>query len=132
MHLKNECSKKLKASFSRSRKQHRKHNNNEGVSSKKAPFGNDSVTMPAVDGKRHAVLESCSDAVALQFDDKRGRHLIATRNIKAGTVIIVDRPFTFSTNNEAFDKNCLHCHVTLILNDSVKIPCHSCRTVSNV
>ncbi|XP_076245577.1 protein-lysine N-methyltransferase SMYD4 isoform X2 [Calliopsis andreniformis] len=129
MHLRNECSKKLKVSSSRRKMQYRKKNTNEGFSSEETSFGTNTATIPVVDGKRHAVLENCSDAVALQFDEKRGRHLVATRNIKAGSVLIVDRPFAFSTDKGALNRNCLNCHVTLILHDSVKIPCRSCRTV---
>ncbi|XP_076668349.1 protein-lysine N-methyltransferase SMYD4 isoform X2 [Andrena cerasifolii] len=125
MHLEKECSKRLKASASRGRNRHRKCNSGEGFSS-----GNRDAAVPVVDGKRHAVLEASSDALALQINEKRGRHLVATRNIKAGSVLIVERPFSFSTNKEALKRNCLHCHVTLKLEDSVKIPCHSCRTVS--
>nr|XP_034173161.1 SET and MYND domain-containing protein 4-like isoform X2 [Osmia lignaria] len=128
-HLERECSKKLKVLPSQGKKQRRKFNANQCVSLENASLVNH-LTIPSIDGKKHAILESCSDAVALQFDEKRGRHLVATRNIKAGCVLIVESPFAFSTNNEALERNCLHCHVTLEMNDSVKIPCHFCQAVS--
>nr|XP_003707948.1 PREDICTED: SET and MYND domain-containing protein 4-like [Megachile rotundata] len=128
--LEYKCSEKLKVSSSQGKKQRRKCNTNQCVSLENASSANRVTAIPSIDGKQHAMLESCSDAVTLQFDEKRGRHLVATRNIKAGYILIVESPFAFSTNNEAFDRNCLNCHVTLKLNDSVKIPCYFCRTVS--
>lgn len=99
-----------------------------------------SSTRPAVDGRRHGRLASCSDGVALRHDGDddgggggdgaRGRHLVATRDIRPGAVLIVDRPFSFSTDAPALSRNCLHCHATLKLEDSVRIPCRNCQTVS--
>ncbi|XP_043256725.1 SET and MYND domain-containing protein 4-like isoform X1 [Colletes gigas] len=127
--LESECKKRLKASSSRDRKARRKRNSGRSTSLENA-FAGDHGSTPDVDGKQHAVLKSCSDAVALKFVDKRGRCLVATRNIEAGTVLIVEPPFAFSTNKEAFGRNCLHCHVTFKLDTVVKIPCYYCRTVS--
>ncbi|XP_076178680.1 protein-lysine N-methyltransferase SMYD4 isoform X2 [Ptiloglossa arizonensis] len=131
MHLQSECSTKLKTLSSRDRKARRKCSPGQSSSFENALVGNQGHTaIPAVDGKRHIVLESCSDSVILQFDEKKGRHLVANRNIKAGSVLIVESPFAFSTSKEALDRNCLHCHTSLKLNDVVKIPCYSCRMVS--
>lgn len=85
---------------------------------------------PVVDGKPHERLTSCPDSVELGFDETRGRHLVATRDIRPGAVLIVDRPFSFSTDAPALGRNCLHCHATLKLEDSVRIPCRNCQTVS--
>lgn len=138
-YLRDECCKMLKRSSSRGRRMRRKCNQNESSSLENASPRSGQVprtttattTIPAVDGKRHPVLQSCSDAVALEFDEKRGRRLVAARNIKAGSVLIVERPFAFATNKDAFDTNCLHCHDSFKSIDSVKIPCRFCRAVSN-
>ncbi|XP_015120244.1 SET and MYND domain-containing protein 4 [Diachasma alloeum] len=86
--------------------------------------------LPKVDGKPSKKLKTCSDAVALIHEDARGRHLIATRNIKAGSVLIVDEPFSFSTDEAALSTNCLHCHSSLQGNRNIRVPCGNCQTVS--
>nr|XP_033341400.1 SET and MYND domain-containing protein 4-like isoform X1 [Megalopta genalis] len=125
MYLESECSKMLKRSSSASTRKKR-------VPDKSVlPSEEERVpTISVVDGKRNAVLQSCSDAVALGFDEKKGRRLVATRNIKAGSILIVEPPFASATNKHAFYTNCLHCHVSLKPAGSVKIPCRSCRAVS--
>lgn len=129
--LERECSKKLKVSSSQDKKLRKKCKDNPRVSSENKLIPSYIRSVPVVDGKQHAILKSCSDAVALQFDEERGRRLVATRNIRPGCVLIVERSFAFSTNNEALNKNCLHCHVTVKSNDSIKIPCYFCQTVSS-
>ncbi|KAH0567131.1 SET and MYND domain-containing protein 4-like [Cotesia glomerata] len=91
---------------------------------------NNPTVSVKVDGKRSKKLLSCSDAVTLSHDSVRGRHLIATRNIKAGTVVIIDKPFAFSTDKQALCTNCLHCHVSFSLEEQTKIPCSNCQTVA--
>ncbi|CAK9805598.1 SET and MYND domain-containing protein 4 [Anthophora quadrimaculata] len=130
IHLEHECSKKLKVSSSQDKRLRRKFNKNQTDSTSNLSSTNRTPTIPAVDGKKHTILESCSDAVTMQFDEKKGRHLVATRNINAGSVLIVEQPFAFSTNKDALNRNCLHCHVTLKSNGSVRIPCYFCQTVS--
>lgn len=88
-----------------------------------------SSKLPQVDGRSSSKLRSCSDAVTLSYDKTRGRHLVATRNIKAGSVLIVDEPFAFSTDGHALATNCLHCHVSLDLEENVRIPCNNCQSV---
>ncbi|CAK9799586.1 SET and MYND domain-containing protein 4 [Anthophora plagiata] len=130
IHLEHECSKKLKVSSSQDKRLRRKFNKNQTDSTSNLSSTNRTPTIPAVDGKKHTILESCSDAVTMRFNEKKGRHLVATRNINAGSVLIVEQPFAFSTNKEALNRNCLHCHITLKSNGSVKIPCYFCQTVS--
>ncbi|XP_078048741.1 protein-lysine N-methyltransferase SMYD4 [Augochlora pura] len=129
MYLASECTKMLKRSSSTRLSTNEKRVPNQTTPNESSP--NEGVpTIPAVDGKRNAVLQSCSDAVALKFDKKKGRHLIATRNIKAGSILIVEPPFASTTNKEALDTNCLHCHVSLKPTGGAKIPCRSCQAVS--
>ncbi|XP_011300906.1 SET and MYND domain-containing protein 4-like isoform X2 [Fopius arisanus] len=107
---------------SQSLKQSRKSNKPSSPSSEKK--------LPRIDGKPNKKLKSCSDAVALIYENAKGRHLIATRNIKAGSVLIVDEPFSFSTDETALSTNCLHCHSSLQGDDNIAVPCSSCQTVS--
>ncbi|XP_063975907.1 SET and MYND domain-containing protein 4-like [Diachasmimorpha longicaudata] len=97
--------------------------------SKQSPEANEKK-LPKVDGKANRQLKSCSDTVALIHEDVRGRHLIATKNIKAGSVLIVDEPFSFSTDEAALSTNCLHCHSSLQGSQNITVPCGNCQTVS--
>ncbi|EFN77181.1 SET and MYND domain-containing protein 4 [Harpegnathos saltator] len=141
LQLERESSKKLEAASMRKRS-HRKASSSSSSSSscrsssiapspRTPSFGKYCVTtVPVVDGKRHSCLVSCPDSVTLRFDVARGRHLVATRDIRPGAVLIVDRPFSYSTDASALIRNCLHCHATLKLENSVRIPCRNCQTVS--
>lgn len=124
LQLERECSRKLEATSSRKRGVRKK------TSSSSSSRSSSSCTLPTIDGKPHSCLTSCPDGVELRFDEARGRHLVATRDIRPGAVLIVDRPFSFSTDGPALGRNCLHCHATLKLEDSVRIPCRDCQRVS--
>ncbi|XP_024936380.1 SET and MYND domain-containing protein 4 isoform X2 [Cephus cinctus] len=101
----------------------------ENINSRKSVISSTN-SVPLIDGKMHNKLISCSDAVSLEYNADKGRYLIASRNIKSGSVLIVDKPFAFSTDKQALSRNCLHCHVSLILDSTTRIPCHNCQTVS--
>ncbi|KAL0131088.1 hypothetical protein PUN28_002582 [Cardiocondyla obscurior] len=125
LQLERECSRKLEVASSKKRGARRK----TASTSSSSCHSSSSQALPTIDGKPHRHLTSCSDSVELLFDETKGRHLVATRDIRPGTVLIVDRPFSFSTDPPALDRNCLHCHATLKLEDSIKIPCRNCQTV---
>ncbi|XP_033221392.1 SET and MYND domain-containing protein 4-like isoform X2 [Belonocnema kinseyi] len=88
------------------------------------------LKIPSVKGKPNEKLKACSDAIAVGYNEAKGRFLYATRRIKTGSVLIVDQPFTFSTDQEAFERNCLNCHISLKLEHTISIPCNNCQTVS--
>lgn len=143
LQLERECSRKLEALSS---KKHNNRSRTSSSSSSSSSFSSSSSsfvsssgsalsrlgkrTTLTVDGKPHTYLACCPDSVELRYDKTRGRHLVATRDIRPGAVLIVDRPFSFSTDAPALGRNCLHCHATLKLEDSIKIPCRNCQTVS--
>ncbi|XP_012060249.1 PREDICTED: SET and MYND domain-containing protein 4-like [Atta cephalotes] len=127
LQLERECFRKLEALSSKKRGTRRRMSSSSSSSSF---HSSSSGTLPTIDGKSHSCLASCPDSVELQVDEARGRHLVATRDIRPGTVLIVDRPFSFSTDASALDRNCLHCHATLKLEDSVRVPCRNCQTVA--
>ncbi|XP_014489060.1 PREDICTED: SET and MYND domain-containing protein 4-like [Dinoponera quadriceps] len=128
LQLERECSRKLEAAKKRTAGRGKASSSSSGPSSLEKQRG--VTTTPVVDGRRHSCLVSCQDSVTLRFDVARGRHLVATRDIRPGTVLIVDWPFSYSTDASALARNCLHCHVTLKSGDSVRIPCRNCQTVS--
>ncbi|KAG7201976.1 hypothetical protein KM043_004671 [Ampulex compressa] len=124
--LKLECSKKLDMLTSQSKRKGKR--NNAAVDSMGTKDSN--RLIPVIKDKPHATLKSCSNAVTLQFAEERGRHLVATRDIKAGSILIIDQPFSFTMEKEALDRNCLHCYTTLVLDSSIRIPCRYCQRVS--
>ncbi|KAL2747079.1 SET and MYND domain-containing protein 4-like [Vespula maculifrons] len=128
-HLKHECSRKLEITIRRKKKTRGKGSAMH-CSSAKITIVKNVVSTPTVHGKLNNGLKSCSDAVAFRFDNNRGRHLVATRDICAGSVLIVDQPFSSSMVKEALDRNCLHCYSSLKLENNVRIPCRMCQTVS--
>lgn len=128
LQLERECSRKVEVASVRKRSSGRGKMSTSSITS--SPKTSRSVTMIPVDGRQHSRLVSCTDGVTLQFDVVRGRHLVATRDIKPGAVLIVDQPFSYGTDAPALARNCLHCHATLKLEDSIKIPCRNCQTVS--
>ncbi|CAL1687975.1 unnamed protein product [Lasius platythorax] len=130
LQLERECSRKLEGNASSRKRGGRTSSTSSSSLSSSLTLGKRVAAMPVVDGKPHDRLTSCPDSVELRFDEARGRHLVATRDIRPGAVLIVDRPFSFSTDAPALGRNCLHCHATLKLEDSVKIPCRNCQTVS--
>ncbi|XP_014600331.1 PREDICTED: SET and MYND domain-containing protein 4-like [Polistes canadensis] len=127
--FKHECSKKLEITIRRKQKIRGKENA-KYCSSAEIIKKRTVVSTPTMHGKLNNSLKSCSDAVELRFDNNRGRHLVATRDICAGSVLIVDQPFSSSIDKETLDRNCLHCYSSLKLEDNVRIPCYMCQTVS--
>lgn len=131
LQLNRECSRKLEAISTKKRSSGRGRTASVASSPKTSSLGKRGVTTtPIVDGRQHSYLVSCPDSVTLQFHVAKGRHLVATRDIRPGAVLIVDRPFSYSTDALALARNCLHCHATLQLEDNVRIPCRNCQTVS--
>lgn len=116
LQLERECSRKLEAMSSRKRGARGRMSSISSVTSfsSSSSRSSSSNALPTIDGKPHNYLTSCPDSVELRFDKARGRHLVATRDIKPGAVLIVDRPFSFSTDAPALSRNCLHCHATLM------------------
>ncbi|XP_011865219.1 PREDICTED: SET and MYND domain-containing protein 4-like [Vollenhovia emeryi] len=130
LQLERECTRKLEAASFKKRGGRQRPSSNTSYSSSSSFRSSSSSALPTIDGKPHVCFTSCPDSVELRFDEARGRHLVAARDIRPGTVLIVDRPFSFSTDAPALGRNCLHCHATLKLEDSVRIPCRDCQTVA--
>ncbi|CAG5088244.1 Similar to mfsd5: Molybdate-anion transporter (Takifugu rubripes) [Cotesia congregata] len=66
-----------------------------------------------------------SSAVALKYSAKYGRHLVATRDIKAGEALVLHQSYASSLYPEHFYNHCWYC-TTQCLNP---IPCLSCVDV---
>ncbi|KAJ8946919.1 hypothetical protein NQ314_008718 [Rhamnusium bicolor] len=73
---------------------------------------------------KNALIDAASDALEIQINEKFGRHIVATKDIKIGDVIAVEKPFA----HLLFPKNrWLHCHECLNLCYNM-IPCGECTT----
>lgn len=86
---------------------------------------------PRIAGKINRLFPNCSDLTQLVASEDKGRHLVTNCDIKVGSVIIVDQPFAFCTNQNTLATHCLHCHKYLITEGNNRIPCYKCQTVSN-
>ncbi|XP_048511926.1 SET and MYND domain-containing protein 4-like isoform X2 [Athalia rosae] len=111
-------------------KEHKENDLTKICAMAKNSNGATKIVLPKVYGKKNDKLQSCSDAVTLCFDKVKGRHLVATKNIKTGSVLILDEPFAWSTDENMLENNCLHCHHSLAYLQASKIPCHNCQTVN--
>lgn len=50
-----------------------------------------------------------SDAVDVKYSNEFGRHIVATRNIDIGEILIVDKPYFQELDDELYFANCSHC-----------------------
>ncbi|XP_003425566.1 SET and MYND domain-containing protein 4-like [Nasonia vitripennis] len=70
--------------------------------------------------KKHVVNDF--SAVKIEHDEKWGRHLVATRDIKPGEVIYVEEPYTKCLTIKHLRAYCSHCLTTTWSN----VPCDHC------
>ena len=67
------------------------------------------------------ILPFSSDAISMYYDVKRGRHLIANRDISTGEILLVEKPF-FYPNLEKMYIICTHCSKQMWNS----VPCEHC------
>ncbi|XP_021928622.1 SET and MYND domain-containing protein 4-like isoform X2 [Zootermopsis nevadensis] len=82
--------------------------------------------IPEVTYGKNADIPAASAALRLCFSPQKGRYMEATRNIKIGSVLIVEEPYAWALSREAMAQRCLHC-CRLV---PAPIPCTQCSTVS--
>ncbi|XP_011876680.1 PREDICTED: SET and MYND domain-containing protein 4-like [Vollenhovia emeryi] len=63
-----------------------------------------------------------SDAVAIKYNKRYGRHIVATRNIKPGEVIALEKPYSLLLIQENVQTHCSNCLRVCWAN----IPCNYC------
>lgn len=85
-------------------------------------YHEDVPTLPHPNSK----IGCASDSIEIQNDDFGGRHIMATRNIQAGEVISVEKPYAVAVGTKPSQRY-LHCHECLELCYNL-IPCPRCRT----
>ncbi|KAJ8936173.1 hypothetical protein NQ318_019054, partial [Aromia moschata] len=81
-------------------------------------------TIPKIENK-NPLIQSASDSIEIQTSEKWGWHIIAAKDIKAGEVIIVEKPYAQTVDNES---KYIHCHECLELCYNM-IPCKNCTEV---
>ncbi|XP_023246232.1 SET and MYND domain-containing protein 4-like [Copidosoma floridanum] len=76
--------------------------------------------IPKID--HHPKIPCASEALALKYNDKFGRHIVTTRKIQAGEILVVEKPYAKILMPEEAYTHCSHClqlHWALI-------PCETC------
>lgn len=71
-------------------------------------------------------IPCASDSIEIQRDDYGGRQIVAVKNIEAGEIIAVEKPYLVAVGIGPSQKY-LHCHECLELCYNL-IPCSHCRT----
>ncbi|XP_066995495.2 SET and MYND domain-containing protein 4 isoform X2 [Anabrus simplex] len=82
-------------------------------------------TIPQLDYGQNPTIPAASAALKLCWTEEKGRQLVANRDIKMGSVLIVERPYAWSLSTEAMAEHCLHC---CRLNKA-PLPCRQCSTL---
>ena len=75
--------------------------------------------------KPHPKYKSLDAAVEIQYTVDQGRFAVASRDIPAGTSILVEEPLGWTLEAEFFSSHCQHC----LCEVSVPVPCSKCCSV---
>eukprot|EP00111_Clytia_hemisphaerica_P004260 TCONS_00012164-protein len=79
---------------------------------------------PVIDDKNSVYL-SASQSFSIKSTQSQGRYAIADRDIKAGEIIIAEKPYALQCLSESFETHCYQCLTRFI----VGYPCQCCSTV---
>ncbi|KAJ3645433.1 hypothetical protein Zmor_023091 [Zophobas morio] len=71
--------------------------------------------------ERHPFIQSAKNCVEIRRNERFGRHVVATRDIKIGEVVVIEQPFAF----KLLDQELVYCHECLEL-CYCNIPCDHC------
>ncbi|XP_034194059.2 protein-lysine N-methyltransferase SMYD4-like [Osmia lignaria lignaria] len=101
--------------------------NNMFISAKKISVSNTSKNQTIM--KQLPKLKICnteapcaSDAITIKYNEKYGRHIVATRNINVGEVIAIEKPYLFMLKPDNLQTHCSNCLEVCWIN----IPCNYC------
>lgn len=73
--------------------------------------------------KTHNIEVPCaSDAITIKYNDKYGRHIVATRKINPGEVIAIEKPYSLILTPDNIHTHCSNCLEVSWAN----IPCEYC------
>ncbi|XP_012218399.1 SET and MYND domain-containing protein 4 [Linepithema humile] len=82
---------------------------------------NNELSLPTVPSQNDEIL-CASDAVAIQYNKRHGRHVVATRHIHPNEVIAVEKPYSLMLTQENMQTHCSNCLRVCWAN----IPCNYC------
>ncbi|XP_063903795.1 SET and MYND domain-containing protein 4-like [Zophobas morio] len=71
-------------------------------------------------------IQSARNCIELKTDEKYGRHIIATRDIKIGEILVVEKPYVVVLQPDRFSKPSCFCYGCLVFCYN-PIPCTKCH-----
>ncbi|CAH2100286.1 unnamed protein product [Euphydryas editha] len=80
---------------------------------------------PKLPGKHNSQYPAASDAIQIEYDNNKGRFAIATRDLSAGEVLLVEKPHSGVLLGEYCKTHCHNC----FLKCPIPIPCPKCPNV---
>lgn len=83
------------------------------------------TAVPRINGGASSTHPDVSANVLICYSSSAGRHAIAGQDIKAGDVLMVDKPFASVLFPRFHKTHCYHCFVQVL----VPIPCIKCSSV---
>lgn len=90
-------------------------------------FMDEVFELPKLTHGHNTMLVSASCAIDIVTSSASGRHLVATRNIDVGDILVIEKPFASVLLPCHVDSHCYHC-LTLTSN-VIPTPCHQCSMV---
>lgn len=94
------------------------------------------LERPSLSHGPNEEIKCASSAIALKYSEDKGRHLIATQNIRPGDVLIVEQPFAsvllpaatsthcyYCLNRCLSPIPCLHCTEVMFCNETCRVSC---------
>ncbi|KAK3911325.1 Annexin B9 [Frankliniella fusca] len=80
---------------------------------------------PSVSYGANEEIECASNCIALKYSDEKGRHLIATKYIRPGDVLLVEKPFASILLPKSMASHCYNCLARCLS----PVPCLQCSQV---
>uniref|UniRef100_A0A4Y0BGH1 MYND-type domain-containing protein n=1 Tax=Anopheles funestus TaxID=62324 RepID=A0A4Y0BGH1_ANOFN len=71
----------------------------------------------------HKNVPQMVECLELHRNEEFGRHMVTTRKLKAGDILMIEKPFATMLNDDAKLTRCAHCHDIKPL---ILIPCEGC------
>lgn len=75
----------------------------------------------------HKNNPSIIDCLKICVNEKFGRHIVTSRRLRTGDIIVIEKAFYKSLDKELFQTRCLNCFAQLIGN--IRVQCSQCQCV---
>ncbi|CAH2068307.1 unnamed protein product, partial [Iphiclides podalirius] len=86
---------------------------------------NKTPPRPKLPGKNNPQYPAASEAVHIDYDEVRGRFATATRDVRAGETLLIEKPFSGVLLGEYSKTHCQNCFTRCL----VPLPCPRCPNV---